>query len=257
MSITLFQGILLAVIVFCLAWDARWECFFAFHPIVICTLAGLVLGDLKLGLQAAAITELSYLGLTTVGGTVPPNALIAGLMTVVLAYKGGLSAEAALGLSLPFALLMQWIQIACQSLFSGFNTKLEEAAEENNMKAYRFYVFLPELILTVLYAIVAFLSTYALQNVISDFVNSFPEFVAHGFEIAGGLLPGVGLALLLKVMLKKENVAYLIIGFLLMSVLDLGNVLPVALFATALALIGFMRNKDALVKEEADNGGGI
>ena len=59
--------------------------------------------------EAGAIAELSYLGLTTVGGTVPPNALIAGLMTVVLAYKSGVSAETALGLSLPFALLMQWI----------------------------------------------------------------------------------------------------------------------------------------------------
>ncbi|MBC5658575.1 PTS sugar transporter subunit IIC [Anaerosacchariphilus sp. NSJ-68] len=257
MSITLFQGILLAVIIFLLAWDARWECFFMFHPIVVCTVTGLVLGDVKLGLQAAAITELSYLGLSTVGGTVPPNALMAGLMTVVLAYKGGLSAEAALGLSLPFALLMQWIVIACQSLFSGFNVKLEEAAAKNDMKAYRFYVFLPEIILTLLYALVAFLSTYALQNVISDFVNSFPEFVSHGFEIAGGLLPAVGLALLLKVMLKKENVAYLIIGFLLMSVLDLGNVLPVALFAVALALIGFMRDKNTTVEEETDDGEGI
>lgn len=255
MSITLFQGILLAVIVFVIAWDARWECFFVFHPIVICTITGLVLGDVKLGLQAAAITELSYLGLSTVGGTVPPNALIAGLMTVVLAYKGGLSAGAALGLSLPFALLMQWIVIACQSLFSGFNAKLDKAATENDMKAYRFYVFLPEFILTLLYALVAFLSTYALQNVISDFVNAFPEFLSHGFEIAGGLLPGVGLALLLKVMLKKENIAYLIIGFLLMSILELGNVLPVALFAIALALIEYMRDKNMVIKEEESNDG--
>ena len=58
-------------------------------------------------------------------------------------------------------------------------------------------------------------------------------------------------------MLKKENIAYLIIGFLVMSVLDLGNVLPVALFATALALIGFMRNKENMEKEEADNVEGI
>lgn len=54
---------------------------------MICTVTGIILGDFKLGLQAAAITELSYLGLSTVGGTVPPNALIAGLMTVVLAYN--------------------------------------------------------------------------------------------------------------------------------------------------------------------------
>ncbi len=64
-------------------------------------------------------------------------------------------------------------------------------------------MFLPEIILTSLYAVVAFLSTYALQNVLSKFVNSFPEFVSHGFEIAGGLYR-LGLALLLKVMVKKK-----------------------------------------------------
>lgn len=252
MNITLLQGVLLAVIIFAIAWDARWECFFVFHPIVICMITGAVLGNIRLGLEAGAIAELSYLGLTTVGGTVPPNALIAGLMTVVLAYKGNISAETALGLSLPFALLMQWILIACQSLFSGFNPRLEAAAERNDMKAYKFYVFLPEFILTGLYAVVAFLSVYALQDVLANFVNSFPEFVSHGFEIAGGLLPGLGLALLLKVMLKKENVAYLIIGFLLMSVLSLGNVLPIALFGIALALIDFLKKKDVSTEKRRE-----
>ena len=163
-------------------------------------------------------------------------------MTVVLAYKSGVSAETALGLSLPFALLMQWIVIACQSLFSGFNVKVEQAIKQNDIKKFKFYVFLPEIILTPLYAVVAFLSTYALQNVLSKFVNSFPEFVSHGFEIAGGL-------------------PYLIIGFLVMSIMKPDNVLPVALFAIALVLIDFMRDKEAkttsVVTGGEDDGEGI
>lgn len=162
------------------------------------------IGRLETWFGSRSNSRIVLLRLTTVGGTVPPNALIAGLMTVVLAYKSGVSAETALGLSLPFALLMQWIVIACQSLFSGFNVKVEQAIKQNDIKKFKFYVFLPEIILTSLYAVVAFLSTYALQNVLSKFVNSFPEFVSHGFEIAGGLLPGLGLALLLKVMVKKK-----------------------------------------------------
>ena len=67
MSVTLLQGLILALIVFAFAWDARWECFFVFHPIIVCFVTGLVLGDWKLGLEAGAIAELSYLGLTTVG----------------------------------------------------------------------------------------------------------------------------------------------------------------------------------------------
>ena len=43
MSVTLLQGLILSLIVFAFAWDARWECFFVFHPIIICFVTGLVL----------------------------------------------------------------------------------------------------------------------------------------------------------------------------------------------------------------------
>ena len=51
MSVTLLQGLILALIVFAFAWDARWECFFVFHPIIVCFVTGLVVGDWKLGLE--------------------------------------------------------------------------------------------------------------------------------------------------------------------------------------------------------------
>lgn len=243
MEISLVKGLLLALMVFICGWDSRWESFFLFRPIMVCFFTGLILGDVKLGLEAGAVAELSYLGLLTVGGTVPPNPLIAGLMTTVLAYKTNVSAETALGLSLPFALLMQWIVITCQSLNSWFNTKLEEAASEGNTKKFTFFVFFPDLIIVCLYSLVAFLSAYAMQDVISSFVNSFPAFLTHGFEIAGGLLPAVGLGLLLKVMLKTENVAYFFIGFLMMTFLQLNNVLPIAIAGIAVGFIGFLNDK--------------
>lgn len=42
------------------------------------------------------------LGLLTVGGTVPPDPLFAGLMTTVLAYTTGSDVNTALGLAVPF-----------------------------------------------------------------------------------------------------------------------------------------------------------
>ena len=77
---------------------------------------------------------------------------------------------------------MQWIVIACQSLFSGFNVKVEQAIKQNDIKKLSFMCSYLKLFNITLCSI-AFLSTYALQNVLSKFVNSFPEFVSHGFEI--------------------------------------------------------------------------
>ena len=63
-------------------------------------------------------------------------------------------------------------------------------------------------------------------------------------EVAGGLMPAVGLALLLVVMLKKENVAYLLAGFVIMVITNCANILPIAIIAGAIAWIGFNRDTE-------------
>ena len=81
MQITLVQGLLIALLVFICAIDKHMETFMWFRPLVVAFFTGIILGDVRLGMQAGAVAELSYLGLLTVGGTVPPDPLFAGLMT--------------------------------------------------------------------------------------------------------------------------------------------------------------------------------
>ena len=71
------------------------------------------------------------------------------------------------------------------------------------------------------------------------FVEILPEWLTHGFEVAGGILPAVGFAMLLKVMLKGEFVPYLLIGFVIACFLDFSNLLPIAVVGVALALFVF------------------
>ena len=93
-------------------------------------------------------------------------------------------------------------------------------------------------------ALAAFLSTYALQSGISAFVAAFPQWLVHGFEVAGGLMPAVGLALLLVVMLKKENAAYLLAGFVIMVITNCQNILPIAVIAGCIAYVNFTRDME-------------
>ena len=95
-----------------------------------------------------------------------------------------------------------------------------------------------------MFALAAFLSTYALQSGISAFVAAFPEWLVHGFEVAGCLMPAVGLALLLVVMLKKENAAYLLAGFVIMVITNCQNILPIAVIAGCIAYVNFTRDME-------------
>lgn len=243
MEITLIQGLLLMLVGFICAVDHCWEAFYWFRPMVVSFFAGIVLGDVALGVSCGAVAELSYLGLLTVGGTVPPDPLMAGMMTVVIAYTTGQSAETALGLSLPFALLAQWIGIFFNTVYVGIAHKLDGYAKEGNDKAFRNLVYSGILIKAGTVALVVFLCSYALQAPIQQFVNTFPTWLIHGFEIAGGLLPAIGLGMLLMVTLKKENAPYLFVGFIMATFLDMPNVLPVAIIGIVLAYINYNYEK--------------
>lgn len=252
MQISLIQGLLIAVVVFICACDKHMEAFMWFRPLVVAFFTGIILGDVKLGLQAGAVTELSYLGLLTVGGTVPPDPLFAGLMTTVLAYTTGQDVNAAMGLAVTFALVGQWIGVATNTLYAGFLPKVDKAAAAGDEKTVGKIMFGSMFLYAGLFTVAAFLSVYAFQSGIAAFVNAFPEWLVHGFEIAGGLMPAVGLALLLVVMLKKENVAFLLAGFVITIICNCANILPVAIIAGCIAWVGF--NRDTELKKLAAAG---
>ena len=128
MEITLAQGIGLALMAIVVGVDFWLEGFFIFRPIIVSTLTGLILGDLTLGLVTGGITELAFAGLTPAGGTQPPNPVLAGVMTTVLAYTTGQAPAAAMALALPFSFLMQYVILFCYSSFSLFMKSADEAA---------------------------------------------------------------------------------------------------------------------------------
>lgn len=259
MEITLIQGLLLALVGFICALDGGLEVFYWFRPMVVAFFAGIALGDVSLGVACGAVAELSYLGLLTVGGTVPPDPLMAGMMTTVLAYTTGQSPEAALGLSLPFALLAQWIGIFFNTAYTGIAHKCDEYAAKADVSSFNRIVLTGWFVKAGVIALLVFLCAFALQAPIQAFVNTFPAWLVHGFEVAGGVLPAVGLGLLLMVTLNKDNVAYFFLGFIMATFLDLPNVLPIAVVGIALAYIDYAHNKkadDVLAKVSTASVGG-
>lgn len=243
MQVTLMQGILIGIFAIISGIDFWWEGFYIFRPMIICTVTGMILGNLTLGIVAAGLTELAFAGLTPVGGTQPPNPIMAGIMTVVLAYTTGKSPATAIGLALPFSILMQYIILFYYSAFSVLTKKLDTYAAKGETKKFTQLALLPTWIVGLSYGIIAFLCVYGAQAPMKDLVNSMPTWLSHGFEIAGSILPAVGFGLLLKSMLKARYVPYLLIGFTAACFIKFGNLMPVAVIGVALALIEYARSK--------------
>mgnify|MGYP000567790253 FL=1 len=157
-EITLVQGLSLAALVFILGIDFWLEALFLFRPIIVCTLTGAILGDIHIGLITGGLTELAFAGLTPAGGVQPPNPIMAGVMTTVIAWSTGVDAKTAIGLGLPFSLLMQYVILFFYSAFSLFMSKADNCAEEANTAAFARLNWTTMLIVASTYAIIAFLS---------------------------------------------------------------------------------------------------
>jgi len=237
MSITLAQGLGLAIMAIICGIDFWLEGFYIFRPIIVSTLTGIILGDPVLGMVCGGVTELAFAGLTPAGGTQPPNPVLAGVMAVVLAHTTGFDATASMALALPFSFLMQYIILFCYSAFSFFMGSADAAAENANPKGIIKVNIICTAIIALLYGAVVFLCAYVAQDAMKMFVESLPDWLANGFSVAGGILPAVGFAMLLKVMLKKEFMPFILIGFVMASVLGFSNLLPEAIIGLALALL--------------------
>ncbi|KAF5438702.1 MULTISPECIES: PTS galactosamine transporter subunit IIC [Pediococcus] len=263
MSITLIQGLMLSIFAVIAGLDSWLEVLYIFRPIISCTVAGFILGDPTLGIMAGGLTELTFAGLTPAGGTQPPNPAVCGIMTVVIAHTASVGPSTAIGLSLPFAMLMQYILLMCYSLFSVFMPVMDKAAAEGNTKKFASVPYLIMAIVGVLFFVVIFLSAYAAQGPMQALVKAMPVWLIHGFELAGSALPAVGFAMLLKVLLRVEYVPYLLLGFVVASFINFSNVLPAAVIGIVFAIIEFFRDKKnkqlqeqiEALKEAGINGG--
>ena len=250
MQITLLQGILLASMAFIVGLDDLMEAFFLFRPIMVATFSGIILNDLETGVIAGGLVELAFAGLTPAGGASVPNGTIAGIMTTYLAITQGMKPSEAFPLALPFCFLMQYLGTLKGTIFAFFMKPADNMAEKGDAKGLVRLHVLTLIITGLCFAVVTFLCTYAAHDLITSIVNSFPERLMNGLSVSGGLLPAVGFCMLLAVLLKREFMAYLIIGFVCACFISFGNILPVALIGGALALLDYHNNG----KEKASGG---
>lgn len=92
-------------------------------------------------------------------------------------------------------------------------------------------------------------------------VQLIPAWITDGLKFAGGLMPAIGFGILLNIMLRKQYVAYFVLGFLLTAYFK-QPLLAVALVGLVFALIEyFMREhigeSPAVVKVAHDEEEGI
>ncbi len=216
----LVQAILIGLIAAFGKFDFQLGTLYAFRPIVLCPLVGLVLGDLQTGLAVGASLELLFMGSISIGAYVPPNETVGGV------------------LAMPIAVLSLTIGNITNALFPVFVDMADKFALKGNLKGIYAVHWGIGIWGCVEYFLLCGGAFYLGSDAIQGLLDFIPPFIIDGFGVAANILPAMGFAMLGRLVLTKQLVPFYFLGFLLCSYANV-PVLGVALIAIIIGIDKF------------------
>ncbi|OQO83363.1 PTS sorbose transporter subunit IIC [Enterococcus casseliflavus] len=213
------------------------------RPIQMGFLTGLVLGNVTLGLAVGATLQLMLLGVESYGGASVPDFKTGALLGTVFGVLSGKDVQFAIGLAVPIGLLMVQLDVLARFSNTFLLHKVDKCVANDDIKGADRYILAGILPWGLSRALPVALCLIFGQGIIDYILKIVPDWLMNGLSVAGGLLPVVGIAILLKYLPTGKNINYAIIGFVLAAYLKV-PMIGIALVGVALAFAVFKSDLD-------------
>lgn len=224
-------------------------------------ITGLIMGDLQTGLFIGGSMQLTVLGVGTFGGASRIDANSGTLVATAFAVGVGMNPETALAaIGVPVAAILVYTDIAGRFANTFFGHMCDADIEKMNWGAYNVHYLLGAVSWMLSRMIPVFLALAFGQGLVEGIttaLNGDLKWLGDGLSVAGGALPAVGFAILLRYLPVKKHVAYLLLGFVVAalfgtaftSIMNLNaNIVAVngALGKGAVDMVGMFNNMSML-----------
>lgn len=238
------QIILVALIATCSSWwfshviTRTW-----LYPIWSGFLVGLVMGKPMEGMMLAAAINLPYVGFITAGGSMPGNAMFAGSVGTAFGLVSGLPVEQVMTISV----VLGSVAVMCWNAYMSINSvwvhMAEKYAAKGNLKMVRFFNYVPSFFVSfVLNGLPAILICVYGES-FGTWLGGMPQWIMDVFSLVGGILPALGVGMLLNFMGQKKILPFFFLGFFLAQYLGLGT-MAITVFGAIIAFIIYLFGKD-------------
>ena len=217
MEISILQAVLCGIVYWLAVGNLPFVGLWSLQrPLVCGMITGLILGHPVQGAVIGATINLVYLGFMSAGGSMPADMALAGILGTAYAIAGGLDTDTALALAVPIGILgtIVWAgRMTFDSFFVHIADKYIEKEEYH--KIWRANVLFPQIMCFCMTAIPCALAAYFGANYIQGIINMLSGKVLTVFQIIGGLMPALGIAITLQYIFNGESRIFLFAGFLL------------------------------------------
>lgn len=226
----LIKALLIALWAGICSWDQFGPHLGFRKPLLAGFVVGIILGDLKTGLIIAGTLELMWLGVNNVGAYQPPDVISGSIVGVAIGILSGGGEAAGIAVAIPVSLLVQQISMLIMTSNISLVHKADKIAETGDFDKIDKLQYLGAIFFFLSRAVPVFIAVYLGAPAVEYVLTIVPASIMSGLTIASKIIPAVGLAMLLMMMIKKNMWMFLILGFTLTTFLGLPTI--------ALALIG-------------------
>lgn len=261
--VLLFQAFIVGVLCYLGAVETVWAYgvvggyYILGRPLVAGFLIGLVFGDVQAGVLCGLAVQGVFIASMHTGGTSSSEITYASYGGIGLALATTKDPAVAVTLAIfigqTFGLIFYNLRMAG---FSYFNHKAEKAAANLDVKGLILNQIVYTQFITFLVRVIPImLAIYFGKDLVESLLKSMPEVVTHIVSVLGGVLPALGIAMLMNILIKKKaELVFFFLGFVLIAFAKL-NTVALVFIAAAIAYIVYLStgNKGNVVAETVES----
>lgn len=190
------------------------------RPLVAGLLVGLAFGDVRAGILYGLAVQAVFIANLSTGGATNSEITYAAYGGIGLAMATTKDPAIAVTLAIligqTFGLIFYNFRMA---FYSYWNTRAEKAAENNDDRGIVMnHLVFPQITTFLIRAVPVFLAIYFGKGLVDWLINSIPDMVTHIIQVLGGVLPALGIAMLMSIVIKnKSHLIFFFAGFVLLA----------------------------------------
>lgn len=250
MSIQIIQDILIILLAGYVVLDNLGIAIVNTWAVTTGLFAGLIMGDLRTGLLIGGTFQLMSLGVAGLGGASVPDYSLATLVGTFLAARTGSGLSTAVAVGLPVGLLAINLDVLVKILNNFVAHSMQRLAHKHEFRKMRLVGLLGPAMFAFKNMLVMFIIVVVGPNAVKAVLKIIPTWVTNGLNIAGGMLPVLGIALLMHYMPAKKYVWAIMVGYVFSAYLKL-PIIGISLLGAAAAIIAYKQGVEKSEQKKA------
>ena len=229
------------------------------RPLVAGLVCGIAFGNVEQGVLCGVAVQAVFIANLSTGGATNSEITYASYGGIGLAmattHDPAVAATLAVLVGDTFGLIFYNLRMA---FYSVFNNKAYEAAEAGDTKGINtWHLVIPNICTFLLRFVPVFLAIYFGQGVVDGILASVPEIVTHIIQVLGGVLPALGVGMLMNIVIKDSiQMVFFLFGFVVCAFLGLGTI-PMVFIAAVVAYLTYLASgkgaaPDAALAQSSD-----